>query len=363
MADSRRFLLGIVIIACFSWLAASRCFLDRFEDLALDAFFRARPPLQTDPSIVCIALDDEDQKEIGTYPWPRGIHARLVEILSRWGARAVVFDVVFPGSSSEEEDSALEEALRASERVYLPAFLRPSGGPPSWLAPIPRFAQVAKGVGHLNMVEDRDGVQRRFLPFLSDGQTSRLHLGLLVASDVLGRGQPKDENQRVVVNWAGRWAQTFKRYSYRDIVAIDQAIKQGVTPPVPPEAFRDKICVIGFTSRVAGDFKSTPVDRHLPGLGGLANVLNNALTGLHVVSTSPWQRAASIAAVGLLALLTVVPFRGWFSAGACGFIGLLWAVAAFAVFCAKSYWIGMVHPASEIAVLFLASFLSSHRAP
>ena len=63
--------------ACFDW---------RFKLLG------KRPP---HPDIAIIAIDEASLKELHQWPWPRGIHARLIERLAQDPPKALAFDVFF----------------------------------------------------------------------------------------------------------------------------------------------------------------------------------------------------------------------------------------------------------------------------
>jgi len=56
---------------------------------------RAVPPPQGKP-VTIVDIDEDSLSEIGQWPWPRTVVARLVENLMQMGAVLVAFDVVFP---------------------------------------------------------------------------------------------------------------------------------------------------------------------------------------------------------------------------------------------------------------------------
>ncbi len=64
--------------------------------LAFDTYNRIDPRPQTDAvSIVDIDEESMGRPELGQWPWPRDVVARLIDNLAALGARAIVFDVVF----------------------------------------------------------------------------------------------------------------------------------------------------------------------------------------------------------------------------------------------------------------------------
>ena len=60
---------------------------------------RTANPAAARQDIVLVAIDNESIRElephVGRWPWPRLIHAHLINFLSRGGARLIVYDVLF----------------------------------------------------------------------------------------------------------------------------------------------------------------------------------------------------------------------------------------------------------------------------
>src|SRR5918996_2497080 len=72
---------------------------------SLDLLFLLRGRLSPPPEIVIIAIDEPSFAEISRqWPWPRSIHARLIDQLKRAGARVIGFDVLFAERSQPAGD-------------------------------------------------------------------------------------------------------------------------------------------------------------------------------------------------------------------------------------------------------------------
>ncbi|WP_161796848.1 putative bifunctional diguanylate cyclase/phosphodiesterase [Devosia soli] len=95
--------------------------------------------------IVFVDIDARSLLEVGQWPWPRSIHARLLDRLMDLGAYEVAFDIDFSTRSSPAEDQALADSLeRAGGYAYLAAFRQlDAGGREVWNIPIPDFAAHA----------------------------------------------------------------------------------------------------------------------------------------------------------------------------------------------------------------------------
>jgi len=148
-------------------LSAAAHLLGAFTPLdnALSAFrFKADPRLPTG-SIAVVEIDARSLAAIGTWPWPRQIHAGIVDRLREAGAATIALDIDFSTQSTEESDAALEAALqRANGAVILAAFHQPaSATDPNavvYSQPIERFARNA-WPGTVNVRPDPDGAIRR----------------------------------------------------------------------------------------------------------------------------------------------------------------------------------------------------------
>ena len=72
--------------------------------------------------ILLVDIDGPSLRAIGRWPWPRSIHAEIVDRLLQLGAGEIAFDVDFSSASNPDQDAALEEALkRANGTVILAA--------------------------------------------------------------------------------------------------------------------------------------------------------------------------------------------------------------------------------------------------
>ena len=79
-------------------------------------------------SVVLVAIDSPSIEKIGVWPWPRRLHAELLDKLVNAEASGIVFDVDFSSPSDPASDQAFADALqRAEGSVVLPAFKQSLG--------------------------------------------------------------------------------------------------------------------------------------------------------------------------------------------------------------------------------------------
>lgn len=355
-----------LLIILLHILVMSTPLMDRFENVFVDLFFRERPPIAMHPAIVHVDMAEDSLQAFGRWPWPRSNHAAMVHILHEWGAKEIVFDVIFSESSTTFDDESLSQAIEQAGNVYLPVMLESMGGKKTWIHAMPEFERFARGIGHVNIFPDRDGTIRRVMPLLSyEGQTYP-YLGAKIAYDYLGKDMmagklniPTDQEGRIFINWAAKWKGSFQHYSFLDVIKSYAAIREGRTPLISPDKIKDKICVIGLTALGLTDIKANPMEAAYPAVGVQTNILNSILMGKFARPVEPlWNRIALIT-IGLL-----LSFFFLFSRQVLSLViglgsGFLWVLFAFWLFVDRGLWVYVVNPLLMIFSLFVFSAVFS----
>jgi len=98
--------------------------------------------------MVFVEVDAASLQAVGVWPWPRTVHASLLDKLIELGALEVVFDIDFSTASTPQADGAFEAALkRAGGYAYLAAFQQTvSNGDTVLSRPLQRFEAQAPAV-------------------------------------------------------------------------------------------------------------------------------------------------------------------------------------------------------------------------
>ena len=160
----RQWLVLVALFVAGTWTAVWNDWLWRFDLGFYDAGLPARPAAE---DIVIIAIDDASLAEIGRWPWPRAVHAALLERINTAGVQAIGLDLIL----SEPEptgDAALARALAAGPPVVLPLLLeRAPDGTLRESRPIPALGAAARALGHIHVELDEDGIARSV--FLREG--------------------------------------------------------------------------------------------------------------------------------------------------------------------------------------------------
>jgi CHASE2 domain-containing sensor protein len=256
-----------------------------FHELdAIDLRFRIRGEQQSHPDIVLIEIDDGSVAAVGQWPWPRSIHAVLIDLLTRYKARLIFYDVLFTEAGPEpKDDEALAFAVKQAGNVILPFYYH-SEEPFDAFFPIPSLSQAAKAVSYVNTEPDRDGSFRRIRLSLKTPEGTFYHTSVITAglgSAVAGRSIPTDSDGYFWINYPGS-IRAFKRISSGELIASAGTDREKQMQ----ELFHDRIVLIGHTATGSTDLKPAPFSHAEPGIAIQASAIHTLLMGNYPRSVS-----------------------------------------------------------------------------
>lgn len=115
------FILGLFLAVIFSVFFYFGVF-NTLENASIDYRFKQRGELPISQDIVLVNITDDCLESLGSWPWSRATHAKLLDILKRNGAKVAAFDIIFSEESSRgpEDDIAFSEAIKRFGKVVLP---------------------------------------------------------------------------------------------------------------------------------------------------------------------------------------------------------------------------------------------------
>jgi adenylate cyclase len=321
---SRRLLATAVIgtgvaVVCAWGLTADR--LDGVQHLWED---RLQPGLAASDDVVVVGIDRESLAATGSgWPWPRDLHAELLDSIGNGDPSVVVYDVLF--EDNRPGDDALVDAMRRTPTV-LPTALTlaaRSDGPPvivDTVEPAEQFAAAAAGLGHANITYAGETGVVRSLPLYAVDERgfAQPSISLAAVSVADGATGPLTERPRgvqagdrfvplddgeLIINWSAT-------LQADDVLpAID--VLRGA---VDAEVFRDRIVVVGVTEPTLGDQHLVPTDRSrgTSGVVVLANATNTILSSGYLGRPSTAAQIGLIVAVAvgvaaMLSLMRLVP--------------------------------------------------------
>jgi adenylate cyclase len=294
--------------------------LEGTELRALDTLFELRGERPPTAPIVIVAVHEDSFDELNlSWPFPRALHAELLDRLRAAPPIAIGIDMIFsePSLFGPADDEALAQGvMRAGNVVLAAASTRETfvgGEKQDTNLPLPQIRRGAAAVGPVNLHTDADGnVRRAAIRHRFDDETllsfdAHLHR-LAVAAGLPGR--PLTRQPDILVNYLGP-PRTFEWIPYYQVLRGE----------VAPETFRGKIVLVGATSPVLQDVFSTPFAgaRAMPGVEIHANVLETLLRG-NALREAPWLLSPA------LALLTAL--------GGAVLVAKLRALRAFSAFVA-----------------------------
>ena len=117
-------------------------------------------------TVAVVDIDARSLAAVGHWPWPRSVHATIVDRLVELGATNVAFDIDFSTASNDSDDAAFEDALkRAGGDVALASF-RQNATAHGERCSQRRYHGLAKNAwpAVINVVPDADG-RVRSLPY------------------------------------------------------------------------------------------------------------------------------------------------------------------------------------------------------
>jgi len=193
--------------------------------------------------VVVIAIDAPSIEQIGVWPWPRRLHAELLQKLDAAGINDVAFDVDFSTPSDPASDRAFVHALRdAGGSTVLPAFKQPGAdGATHFNRPLPQFRDQA-WTSVVNVAIEPDGLVRRY----SFGQ--KLDAEFLPSMGAVLAGRFDADSPSFLIDFSIR-STTVPKVSFIDVLRGDAATMSGL---------RGKKVIVGGTALELGDRFSVP---------------------------------------------------------------------------------------------------------
>jgi adenylate cyclase len=346
-----------------------------------DTFQRIDPrPKMANPPVAIIDIDERSLAKLGQWPWPRTRITDLVADLTRLGAAAIAFDIMFaepdrlnpdvaadtfPNLDEEtrarlrrlpSNDQLLADAMQRSRvvlgetglphvRSELDQTLPVTGfamlgadpqkfmfKPPGLLRNTEVLEKAAGGRGLITINPERDGIVRR-VPMIMEAQGTimpslslemlRLVTGtdtIIIRTDVqAGIKSIAVKGIEVPTDPKGQLWVHFSRSDPSIYISAADVLDGSVAP----EKIKGKLVLVGTSAAGLNDIKTTPVDRAMPGVEIHAQVLESALT--HAVLAQPYYGPPLEYFAALILGLLVIAFAPAFGPVALVMVGALFA--------------------------------------
>ena len=349
-AEKRKYFLILLVGLALILTADILGFFVGMDNHCYDLFFRLRGSAVHDHRILIAAVDERTLDRLGRWPLRRSHYARLLDRLDK--AKIVGFDILMVEPS--EDDVVLAEAIGKNGRVILPAYIvNPRQVADTSSSFIPR------GVGHIHLEQDIDGVVRKVYHTLYTGGKKIPSFASTIYETLTGEAFPRDGRMgsegdltmqsRIIqgdarkINYYGPPG-TFPRLSLIDII----------DGRYPNDFFRDTIVLIGVTAAGLEAGVLTPFTQNrdlMTGVETHGHILANLIDRNSLVDVPDeirWILSFCFALLGFFLFLRAE----------CSRTVLLWVLAilaafitTFAVFVLSGVWF------SPILFSFSLSFL------
>jgi CHASE2 domain-containing sensor protein len=312
--------------------------LDGLELKSVDARFALRGSREPSSAIVIVGIDPQTFSRLQLqWPFPRSLHARVIDRLKRDGAKAIVYDVQFtepttPASGTRSarqpaigQDNLLIDAVRHAGNVVLATSEVGAHGENQIFGGAGVLARVGARAGAAIFPADSDGVNRRML-FSYRGLPTLGVVGAEVAS-----------GQALAASWLGAgiaWIDFAGPAGTMPEVSFASVLRDEVSPSV----FTGKTVVVGATASNLQDVHATPFGDSglMSGPELTANAIATAENGLPLRSSSGYVAVLLIMAFGLCAPFAGLRFQPvWVLAGSSA-IGVVYALVVQVAFQAGS---------------------------
>jgi adenylate cyclase len=400
----------LAVLVLLTWRGAP--WTERQQAPVFDLYQTLWPREPVSTQVIVVAVDAASLKEIGQWPWPRTLLAKLVQIIGAAQPAAIGIDILMP-----EADALSPERLAMQEPIVDPAFadslrrlprhdatlahalraapvvLAVSGTPepthtPLRVAPVlvrpvhaggapPREPAVQRYGGALVSIDEIDASARGWglvTVATSRGIVRRVPLvagvdSTLVPSLALDMLRVAQHAPAVVVTVAGDEVRDVAAGPFRWPTERDGAVRVYFAPHdetrfipavnvlkdrVDPKRFNGKLVLIGTTGSGLQDDEDTPIGERMTGTEIHAQVLDNLVEG-QLLRRAPWASAAEALALALAGSLLLWAIPRWKPSNAallalgCIAVG---ALAAFTAFRSQRLLIDAASPALGLLLLF-----------
>lgn len=363
--DSKIAVIFLAFISVFIVIALyynQNSFLEAFEAKTYDLRFKSlRGAVTPSADIAIVAIDEKSIAELGRFPWTRSQYVRLLERLSAADVKVLLVDAFFSETETPAIDRSFAAAIKKAGNVVLAVpfdfdkQLRVIGSTHS----LPEIESAAAGIGHINLLPEDDGVNRRNMLLIEENGKLVPSLGLKGAMAALGekefepgsfeirlgnRNIPVDSNYSMWINYAGPPG-NYPRYSFTDIVngRIDPALLKG------------KVLFMGATALGVYDMRVTPFHNNTPGVEVHASVADDIISGRFIRRTGleALIDMAFIVMLGLVTFYLTMRLRLHVAIPAVFLLssGYVWLSYWFFL---QGHWVSMIYPSLSAMIALSA---------
>jgi CHASE2 domain-containing sensor protein len=289
----RRLIFLAACLAATALALVARSFnIQPLERSTFDTRFAIRGADAAPSNVVAVGIDDATFAEVKkSWPFPRSLHAKVIDQLRKAGARVIVYDVQFTEPTDAADDNALFTAVgRAAGKIVLATTEVDANGHTTVLGGDANLHKIGARAGNALLPLDAGGVSRR-LPYQTDGLQSLSVVGAEVAL-----------HRRITRANLGGHNSTWIDYVGPPGHVRTLSFWRVLQGRFDPSAVRGRIVVVGASAPSLGDVHATPFasSELMSGAELQANAVSTALRDF------PLRNAAEVLSIALIAFLGLV---------------------------------------------------------
>lgn len=315
-------LIGLASALLYAgWIEPNRVFeTPRLKTTDLCFKLRKLLPLtsQSLKKFALVMIDEESITQIRAgWPLKRSVHADLIGKIVPYEPRVIGMDFIFAAAGEPADDFQLLEAMKRSGRVILVSFVDENG---RYHLSRPEFIEASRGSGVANKPRDRDLTVRRtklyyqkedgaFLEwswamrnlihaFNLSPEKIQIGKGVVILLEIEGKkvSVPLLDDGTAWINY---------RFKAEDVERI--SLWKVLEGQFAEDFFRNKIVLVGATSKDLHDYSQTPLG-FMPGVLMHANFLANLIEGDFLEPVPIWGNVALVFVFIALACFTSLRF-------------------------------------------------------
>jgi adenylate cyclase len=386
---------GILAVATFIFVHflfwAFPAVFESWNSQIIDRMFVLRTSLPSfspryDSSVVHVDLSDRTIAGLQNFYLTRAHYAQVISNLGAMGTSAQVWDYIFPGHTTPDEDRKFVEATSQAGNVTFGMKFSLFENPPdhgedatldhiryldstAWdiqvegeledlwhagspITTLPEVARVSRGLGYLSLKFDADGVFRRAPLVVRYRDKFYPSFAFRVACDYLGvtpdritlvpgdfillKGArrpggdpndmriPVDRHANILINWIGPWG-TMLHYDFGEVL---RASDDQDELELFSEEMSGRIAVVSEVATGSADVGPVPTDNNFPLSGLHANVIYSIISNQFVKEVGRGWMVVIEAAILVILLVLALRFSSvWLSLSMVGILVLYLAVA------------------------------------
>ena len=317
-------LLGVAAATlALGLIAYSADWFTRAELDTVDLRFEIRGEEDPPGDMVVVGVDDDTFSDLREqWPFPRSLHARVIDRLKADGAKVIAYDVQFTEPTKEEEDLALFDAAGNAGNLVFATTEVGENGESNVLGGDANLKEIGAEAGNGILPDDPGGVKRRM-----SYDFDELELFSVVAARRAGakidRGEFDGDDDTEWIDFHGG---------------------PGSIPEIPfsrvlrgrfePGTFRDKIVVVGATAPTLKDVfpTSTSGDEVMSGPEVQAHAISTVRRGLPLQPASGLIDLIALVLLALAAPLLSLRLKVGWAIGVALLLEVAWVVAAIVLF-------------------------------